>query len=267
MMEMTHANATNEKSVKEPSRALMSSEEILCLPIDDVLSKLNTSQSGLKSDDVKRGLEIYGYNEVAKREKKATAVEFLLRFKNPLVLILLAAGIISGLSGETRNSLIISAIILMSVVLDFSQETKAERAAEELKERVATTAAVLRDGMKKEVKLSELVPGDVIFLSAGDVIPADARIIDSKDFFVDQSALTGESFPAEKRSLPIEPKCVTTVAEWADYLFMGTSGLSGSATAVIVKTGGNTEYGRLIKRIVERRPETDFERGLRRFDT
>jgi len=240
-------------------------EEILCSSVDDVLSRLGSSQSGLTSEQAEKALETYGRNEVARKEKKAAIVEFIFRFRNPLVLILLIAGIISGLFGETLNAIIIFAIIMMSVVLDFLQESKAEKAAEELKEMVATTTTVLRDGAKKEIKLSEVVPGDITLLSAGDLVPADARMISSKDFFVDQAALTGESFPVEKTPTPVKPECVANATDWSDYLFMGTSVVSGSATAVVVKTGGFTEYGRIVKRIVERRPETEFERGLRRF--
>jgi len=243
----------------------MNNEEILCSPVENVLSKLNSSLNGLTSENAERALEVYGYNEVAKKQRRAAIVEFIFRFRNPLVLILLIAGIVSGLFGELTNSIIIFTIVLMSVALDFLQETRAEKAAEELKDRVATRATAIRDGIKKEIKLSEMVPGDVIFLSAGDVIPADARMITSKDFFVDQSALTGESFPAEKTPTSVGHECVATVAEWSNYLFMGTSVMSGSATAVVVKTGSSTEYGKLVQKIVERRPETDFEKSLRRF--
>ncbi|MEM1726367.1 MAG: magnesium-translocating P-type ATPase, partial [Candidatus Bathyarchaeia archaeon] len=148
--------------------------------------------------------------------------------------------------------------------LDFYQEYKAEKAAEMLKQRVATTATVLRDGVKKEVRLAEIVPGDIIFLSAGDIVPADARVITAKDLFVNQSALTGESFPVEKIGLPLkfyDP----SITEWSNYLFMGTSVVSGTATAIVVKTGSNTEYGRIAKKLIEREPETEFQRGIRSF--
>ncbi len=240
-------------------------EKILCSSIDEVLAQLGSSQSGLTSEAAGKALETYGRNEVAKKKKRAAIIEFILRFKNPLVLILLVAGIISGLFGELVNATIIFIIIMMSVVLDFFQESKAEKAAEDLKERVATTATVLRDGEKKEVKLAEVVPGDIVLLSAGDITPADARVIISKDFFVDQSTLTGESFPVEKTPSPITSENACSVTDWSNYLFMGTSVVSGSATAVVVKTGGTTEFGKIVKRIMERRHETEFERGLRRF--
>jgi Mg2+-importing ATPase len=133
-----------------------------------------------------------------------------------------------------------------------------------LKEKVTTTATVLRDNVKSEVKLSEIVPGDIVYLSAGDIIPGDARVITAKDLFVNQSALTGESFPAEKTLAPLTGK-EASITEWTNYLFMGTSVVSGTATAAVVKTGGSTEYGKIAKRLVEIVPETEFERGIKSF--
>jgi len=262
---MAADNGVKKDTDEKPSGAQITNEEILCSPVEEVLAKFKSSMSGLTSTDAEDHLRTYGPNEVAKTRKRTAVVKFLLHFKNPLVLILLIAGVISGALGERANAIIIFSIILISVVLMFFQESRAEKAAEELKERVAVTVSVTRDGAKKEIRLSEVVPGDLISLSAGDIAPADARVVSAKDFFVDQSALTGESFPAEKGLAPIRSECVATVTEWDNYLFMGTSVVSGSATAVAVKTGGSTEYGKLVKKIVERRPETEFERGLRRF--
>jgi Mg2+-importing ATPase len=172
--------------------------EVGDLPVEDLLVRLESSKSGLTSREAENRLKIYGYNELAKRKKRRVIVEFLSRFKSPLVAILLIAGLISGFTGETVNAAIIFSIVLLSVVLDFYQESKAEKASEALKERVATTATVLRDGFRQEIKLSEIVPGDISYLSAGDIVPADARIIAAKDLFLNQSSLTGESFPVEK---------------------------------------------------------------------
>ena len=247
-----------------PSWALPSTEVLLGLPVDELLARLNTSLSGLSSEEAERRLIIYGYNELAERKRRAAIADFLSHFRSPLVVILLTAGLISGFLGEIVNSIIIFSIVFMSVILDFYQESKAEKAAEMLKEKVAVTATVLRDGAKREVKLSMIVPGDVIYLSAGDIVPADARVIAAKDLFVNQSALTGESFPVEKTSTPLgaEGKALT---EWSNCLFMGTSIVSGTATAVVLKTGGRTEYGRIAKRLIEREPETEFERGIKGF--
>ena len=178
--------------------ALPSSEEILTLHVEELLKRLNTSLAGLSSEDVEKRLKVFGYNELVRKRKRAAVVDFLSHFKNPLIIILLVAGLISGFFGEIANTAIIFSIVVFSVVLDFYQESKAERAAEMLKQRVATTATVLRDGVKREVRLAEIVPGDIIYLSAGDIVPADARVITAKDLFVNQSALTGESFPLRR---------------------------------------------------------------------
>ncbi len=256
-----------ESTATAASEQALSNEEILCLSVDEVLYKLGSSRNGLNDDEAQRVLQKYGPNEVAKKKRRTSLVRFLLLFRNPLVIILIFAAIISGITQfpDERATVIIIAIVLLSVFLDFFQESKAEKAADALKARVATTVTVIREGHRKEIPLSQTVPGDVVNLSAGDIVPADCRLMVSKDFFIDQSALTGESFPVEKNAAAIEPKCVPNVVEWADYLFMGTSVVSGSASAVVVKTGNYTEYGKIVRRIVERRPETEFERGLRRF--
>jgi len=248
---------------REQYLELPSDEEILTSPVEELIVRLKTSLNGLSSEEVERRLQTFGYNEFAKKRRLAI-VEFLSHFKSPLVIILLTAGLISGFFGEVVNATIIFIIVIFSIVLDFYQEHKAERAAEMLKQRVATTATVLRDGAKRELRISEVVPGDIVYLSAGDIVPADARVISAKDLFVDQSALTGESFPNEKTAAPLktyEP----TITEWDNYLFMGTSVVSGSATALVVKTGSLTEYGKIVKRIVAREPETEFQRGIRSF--
>jgi len=246
------------------ARSVAGMEELLVLQTDELLRRLNTSRSGLTCQEAERRLGIYGHNEIAKRKKRAAIVEFLLHFRNPLVIILLLAGLISSFLGEITDTAIIFSIVLISVVLDFYQESKAEKAAEMLREKVTTTATVLRDGAKQEVNLSEVVPGDMVFLSAGDIVPADARVINAKDLFVDQSALTGESFPVEKTDTPLKTKG-TAITEWSNCLFLGTSVVSGTATAVVVRTGSFTEYGKIARSLVTKHPETEFERGLRRF--
>lgn len=242
----------------------LSAQEILNLPVQELLTRLNASPVGLSSQEAENRLEIYGRNEFARRHKHNAVTEFLLHFKSPLVIILLIAGLISGILGEYVHVGIIFAIVLASVALDYYQENKAEKAAELLKEKVTTTATVLRDNVKSEIKLPEIVPGDIMYLSAGDIAPADARVITAKDLFVNQSSLTGESFPVEKTAEPVRSRQVP-ITEWTNYFFMGTSIVSGTATAVAVKTGSSTEYGKIAKRLVERAPETEFERGIKSF--
>ncbi len=240
-------------------------EEIVRLPTEEVLARLDTSHSGLTSEEATNRLQTYGHNQLPQKKRRAGAVEFLYHLRNPLVFILLFAGLISGLIGQALDAAIIFSIVLISVVLDVYQESKAEKSAEVLKKRVVTTATVLRDGAKKEIPLSSLVPGDIIYLSAGDIVPADSRVIVQKDLYVDQSGLTGESFPVEKTTTATTAAGNATITEASNYVFLGTSVVSGTAAAVAVRTGGSTEYGKIAEQLVGRAPETEFERGLRRF--
>src|SRR5512136_2061930 len=225
---------------------------------------MNTSTTGLSSQEAEERLEVYGRNELAKKKKRTGILDFLSRFKSPLVIILMIAGAISAALGSIPSVIVIYTMVFLSVSLSYYQENNASKAAELLREKVATLATVLRDKSKQEIKLPLIVPGDIIFLSAGDITPADARIIEAKDLFINQSALTGESFPVEKTALPVKNKGVT-ITEWNNYLFMGTSIVSGSALAVVVRTGGFTEYGKIAAKLVEKAPETEFERGTKQF--
>lgn len=266
-MRNKNAAMANNNHAKKPSdlATLIKTIDILCLPSDEVLRQLGTSLHGLTDGEAKKRLDTYGPNEAAQKKERALIVDFLSRFMNPLVLILIGAAIISALLGEHLNSSIIFLIVLISVALDFFQEYRAGKAAEELRKRVSTTATSFRSGVKQDIAVAELVLGDIIALSAGDIVPADAIVINSKDFFVDQSALTGESFPVEKTPTPLEEKAISDLTTCNNYLLMGTSVVSGSSLAVVLKTGESTEYGRITRRSVERRPITEFERGLRGF--
>ena len=245
----------------------ITTEDSLTLPADELLSRLGTSAKGLSSEEAENRIQIYGTNELARKQKRSSIVSFLLHFKSPLILILLFAAAIAGYSGDIPDFTIIVVIVLISVSIDHYQESKAENAAELLKEKVSTTASVLRDGVKQEIKLSQIVPGDIISLSAGDIAPADARLISAKDLFVNQSALTGESFPVEKtpNKMDLASASSGSITEWTNYLFLGTSIVSGTATAVVAKTGGLTEYGKIAKKLVAKPPETEFERGVKGF--
>jgi len=253
--------ASRASSAVRPGPGL---EEVYSLPTDELLLQLRTSHSGLTSREAEVRLAAFGPNEIAKRKKRTAITAFLLHFRSPLVIILLIAGLTAGFLGDVTDTAIIFSIVLMSVLLDFYQESKAENAAETLGEKVPTTATVVRDGVKREAKLSEIVPGDVVFLSAGDIVPADARVVTAKDLFVDQSTLTGESFPVEK-TIATSPARATTITECTNCLFFGTSVVSGTSSAVVIRTGSSTEYGKIARTLVARQPETEFERGLRRF--
>ncbi|MEM4734318.1 MAG: magnesium-translocating P-type ATPase [Candidatus Thorarchaeota archaeon] len=238
--------------------------ELLGFTPEQVLERLGSSDHGLTSEEAMKRLEEHGPNEIVTSKRRNVLLRYLSHFKNPLIMLLLAAGTISLALGETQGVLMIYVIIVLSTLLTFYQESKAENAARLLRERVSATATVIRDGSKRELRFSELVPGDIISLSAGDMIPADARVIAAKDFFVNESALTGESYPVEKTSLAIE-RPGESITGRRNYLFMGTSVVSGTAMAVVTSTGMNTEYGGIAKMLTESRPPTEFEQGLHRF--
>lgn len=242
----------------------MAEEESRFIPVDQLMETLHTSLQGLSSDEVESRRSTYGRNDVVRQKKLAAFRQFAGQLKNPLIIILLLAAVLSVFLGELVDALIIIVIVFLSVFIDFFQEYRAERAVELLKEKISTMTTVIRDGARQDVPLSELVPGDIITLSAGDIVPADARVLLARDFFVDQSALTGESFPVEKTAQErqeMEPD----PSRREQYLFMSSPVVSGSATAVVVKTGMLTEYGKIAERLTARPPETEFERGLKQF--
>ncbi|MGA9086385.1 MAG: magnesium-translocating P-type ATPase [Methanoregula sp.] len=229
----------------------------------EVMTALGTTERGLSSAESSARLERYGPNDVSQIRQRPLLVQYLSHFKNLLVIILILAALVSIFAGELTSAVIIIVIVVASVTLDFFQEYKAGNAAELLRQKIITKAAVWRDGELQELPITVLVPGDIISLSAGDIIPADARILSSRDLFVNQSALTGEPFPVEKAPGVAAPG--TPLAEAENYLFLGTSVVSGTATAAVTTTGSSTEFGHVAKSLVSRPPETEFERGLRQF--
>lgn len=217
-----------------------------------------TSLQGLTSSQAKSLLQHCGPNEPPRAKRTATASQILLLFANPLVIILLAASGISVLLGETLNALIIVLMVLMSSALNFVQTFRSQRAVDRIRKEVAPAATVLRDGMWREISRREVVPGDVIKLSAGDLVPADAELIKARDLHVQQAALTGES-------LPVEKSADANVSEDSRMIFLGTSIVSGTGQAVVTATGRKTLFGDLASRLATKPPETEFERGTRQF--
>ena len=230
------------------------------MSVKQTIEMLKTRLLGLTRAEVEARQLIYGKNELAQAKEMHIVWEFLSYFKNPLVVILLAAAVISAFMGETVSALIISVMAFLSVALDFFEEYSAGQAAKKLKESVKMTACVIRGGKQIEVKTADIVPGDIIFLNAGDLVPADARIIEAKDLFADQSALTGESFPCEKSE-----NGGAAAQTGGNMLFWGTSVISGDATAVVVRTGSNTEFGKIAASISKPSAKSDFEIGAYKF--
>jgi len=232
--------------------------------VNALIREFGTSENGLSTAEAESRLKEYGHNVLAEKKKLGLVLEILYHFKSPLILILIVATAVSAYFGEIINAAIIGVMILLSIGLDFYLEHNAEKAAEKLKERVKTKATVLRDGQKKEIKIDELCIGDIIELNAGSLIPADARVITAKDFFVNQSSLTGESFPVEKTAQAIGAKELA-LTNMQNILFLGTSVISGSAMAIIVKTGHSTEFGKIAKSLAAASVETEFDKGIKSF--
>lgn len=231
---------------------------------DALFHKYVTSPRGLAEKEARRRLRVFGYNEPAKRQKRGPLAILLSKFANPLIIVLIIIGSFSLIIGELFGAGLILAMIVLSVGIAFVQEHRSGREVEKLIEMVRTTATVRRDGRAREVSIKELVPGDVIELSAGDLIPADLRVITCKDLFVNQAALTGESFPVEKC---VAPTHLAGTDEFgaANVAFMGTSVVSGSALALVIKTGAATQFGAIAGHLAEMPTETSFDRGVRDF--
>jgi Mg2+-importing ATPase len=233
------------------------------VPSLELLQQLQTTPQGLMSDEVQQRLLRYGSN-LLKPKKKSDALTLLLaQFKSPIVLILIFAAGLSFFLRDPIDAVIILVIVLVSGFLGFWQERGAANAVEKLYAIVQIKAMVVRDGDSKEVPIEEVVPGDIVFIKASDVIPGDCLLLESKDLFVDEAALTGETYPVEKSIGTLPPE--TPLSQRTNSLFMGTHVVSGSARALVIRTGKETEFGKVSERLKLRPPETEFERGVRRF--
>jgi Mg2+-importing ATPase len=229
-----------------------------------VLHQLNTQASGLTVDEVEARLEQYGANEVAREKRQSVLKRLLENVKNPLVILLSLLGIVSYLTEDVPGTIVIFIMVILGVVLRFVQEMRADNSAEKLRAMVKTTATVLRDGAKQEVPLQAIVPGDIIWLSAGDMVPADVRVLSAKDLFLNQSALTGESMPVEKTAAPA-PAAIANPLEMNSICFLGSDVESGTAMAVAVQTGKDTYFGSLASSLVGQRQLTSFDQGVQKF--
>jgi len=233
-------------------------------PLDGLLGELGATPQGLTTLEAQRRLRVYGPNSLAKERRFAAIVEFIRYFGNPLIVVLLVASSVSFALGQRIDALIIIAMVVMSVALNFYQEYQARTAVENLRRQVASTAIVLRDGHEQTLPVADLVPGDVVRLNAGSIVPADCRLLEEKDLYVRESALTGESMPVEKevKDLIGGPHGITDAE---NSIFLGTAVQSGFAKAIVVRTGGETAFGHIAARLIERPPETEFDRGIRHF--
>src|SRR5512132_1900322 len=252
--------ATTHVSTLEPLHAVTVPHG----PIDSLFEALRASPRGLTPEEARRRLGEVGPNEPARAPRTAGLVQILLLLANPLVIILLIASAASAILGERINASIIVLMVALSVVLNFVQTYRSHRVAERLRDAVAPTATARRDGTWNQIRRRDLVPGDVVRLAAGDRVPADARRLEARDLHVQQAALTGESMPVEKDAGVIEP-APRQPADARNVVFLGTSVVSGTATALVVATGPATAFGDIAAHLSTRPPETEFERGTRQF--
>ena len=267
-------NPRSSTDAKRPSPLLGLCE---CAP-DDALAQLETARSGLTPEQVEQRLEQYGANEITHEKPPGWFVQLFHAFLTPFNGVLFAVSFVSLFSDVIfaepedrtfRTIIVLISMILLSTLLRFWQEFRSNKAAQELKAMVSSTAAVLRAGMDRpqEIPISTLVPGDIVYLSAGDMVPADVRLLTAKDLFVSQAMLNGESIPLEK--YPVAPPkrksaeaAPGTLLERETACFMGTNVVSGTATAVVAATGDATFFGAVARDIVGVRPLTSFDKGI-----
>ncbi|HEY6828425.1 MAG TPA: magnesium-translocating P-type ATPase [Gemmatimonadaceae bacterium] len=233
-------------------------------------SERATESSGLTAVEATRRLARYGANELTPARSTGVPRQLVRFLASPLMLILLAASALAASVGERTDATIIAFTVLLGAALDAFQTSRSSAAVERLRGSVAPTATVQRDGRWAETRRRDLVPGDLIRLSAGDVVPADALLIDGRDLHVQQAALTGESLPAEKEPTSTPPKSDTpltpsTTPEDRSAVFLGTSVVSGYGLAIVTATGRRTSFGEIAARLRDAPPPTELERGLRRF--
>ncbi|PFJ29902.1 magnesium-translocating P-type ATPase [Bacillus anthracis] len=277
-------HAYNQESIQTNNELLV---EVATQDVNNALRLLETTEDGLSKLEASRRLSLYGLNEIAHNKTSPWYIQFLLAFKNPFIFVLLALGALSFFTDDIQGTIVVSVMVMLSATIRFLQEFRSQKAANQLKAMVRTTASVFRiDGFVHETKnakklkqtdtteipIEELVPGDIISLSAGDIVPADVRILSAKDLFVNQSSLTGESLPVEKYEhcyhtenkhlLPKSTKKNYNPLDMENICFMGTNIVSGSAKAVVISTSTDTYFGSLANKVIGKRVETSFDKGV-----
>jgi P-type Mg2+ transporter len=230
----------------------------------ELYARLGSSNAGMSSRGAEDRWREVGPNTVAIGGRPTVLRDLFYRCRNPLVIQLLVIATVSYLLGDVRSTLVVGGMLFLSVFLSYFQEARSSRAVEKLQKLVKTTVTVLRDGKETEAPLEEIVPGDVVVLTAGSLIPADLRILSAKDFFVTQSSLTGESMPVEKNADSHQP-AGRPLFDFTNACFMGTNVLSGSARGMVLATGAQTYFGALAEKLAAKRELTSFDLGVRNF--
>ena len=238
--------------------------DVCSLNVQDALLKLNSSTKGLSTEDAEKRLEEYGLNELAHSKTLGFWADIFNRCRSPLVIQLLIIALVSLLIGELASTIIVGAMILLSVGLSYILDRRSSNAVESLGKRVQSNVSLVRDGKEIELPMSDVVPGDIIVLQAGSIIPADLRLITTKDFFVSQSVLTGESMPIEKKAEEVKLES-GFIFELQNACFQGSNVLSGTARGIVVNTGTRTYFGSISEKLTEKRDETSFDKGVKSF--
>jgi Mg2+-importing ATPase len=233
------------------------------LPLATLLAELQATPAGLSAAEAQRRLERYGPNSLREHRPLTLGSALLSQLANPLSLILLFAAVVSAVVHEWADATVITVIVVASTAISFTQEYAASRAVAALRARLAHTVSVLRDGQPQTIPAAALVPGDIVLLAAGTLIPADGVLLSAKDCYVNESVLTGETYPVEKQPGPAP--AASELRERTGSVLLGTTVRSGAGTMLVVQTGGGTVYGQIAGRLNLRPPETEFERGIRKF--
>jgi len=254
----------DSKTLQETSEFERRLVDLCVVQARDALDALETAPQGLSSEEAERRLDEFGLNELAQTRRPGFWADVFQRCKSPLVVQLMIIALVSGFIGEIKSTVIVVAMVFLSVGLSFILDRRSSNSVEALGKRVQSRTLVLRDGKEAEIKISEVVPGDVVLLHAGSIVPADLRLLTAKDFFVRQSALSGESMAVEK-SAAGGSQGRTTALELSNACFLGTSVTSGAARGVVVNTGTRTMFGSISQRLTESREETSFDKGVRSF--
>jgi Mg2+-importing ATPase len=234
------------------------------VPLAELEALAGSAPNGLSAAQADERLQQFGRNTLQERSEQPVWLQFLARFRSPLVLLLLAASVVSAISGDLTGCLIIGFIVIFSVSLDYVQEHQAGKAVDALRQSVAVHARVLRDGVVADRPVTSLVPGDVCLVSAGDIIPADCRVQSATDCFVNQAALTGESYPVEKSAGDLA-KRAADMSDAGNAVFTGGSVVSGFARLVVCRTGASTAFGQIAASLAAQRPPTSFDIGTQHF--
>jgi Mg2+-importing ATPase len=254
-------NLKNSQTATEHERRLI---ELCSMPVPEALGALHSDSRGLTSESAERRLHKFGANELAHTKELSFLADIFERCKSPLVIQLLLIAAISAFIGELKSTVIVGMMVLLSVGLSYVLDRRSSSAVEALGKRVQSRTMVLRDGKEQEINLSDIVPGDIVLLNAGSIIPADLRLLAAKDFFVSQSALTGESMAVEK-TVDVRQTRGQSAWELSNACFLGSSVTSGTARGVVINTGTRTLFGSIAERLAERREETSFDKGVRSF--